>query len=98
MVDQNFSGGNTAASTNVIDTSLGSTVAAPQVVYQSERTGNFAYSFNNLVPGRTYNVRLHFAELVYANTNQRVFNVGINGTQVLSNFDIVSETGGLNSR
>ncbi|MDB6123990.1 MAG: Endo,4-beta-xylanase precursor, partial [Pedosphaera sp.] len=50
----------------------------------------------HLVPGRAYNVRLHFAELVYSNSNQRVFNVGINGTQMLTNFDIISETGGQN--
>jgi hypothetical protein len=41
-------------------------------------------------------VRLHFAELFNTNVGERVFNVAINGTQVLTNFDIFAEAGGKN--
>ena len=39
-------------------------------------------------------MRLHFAEPSYSNAGQRQFNVGINGTQVLTNFDIVPRRAG----
>jgi Malectin domain len=41
-------------------------------------------------------VRLHFAETYWTAKGQRVFNVSINGTQVLSNFDIVGAAGAAN--
>ena len=34
-----------------------------------------------------------FAEIYWTKTGQRIFNVSINGTQVLSNFDIVAAAG-----
>jgi fibronectin type 3 domain-containing protein len=39
-------------------------------------------------------VRLHFDEFYWTKAGQRVFNVAINGTQVLSNFDIIATAGG----
>ena len=41
-----------------------------------------------------YTVRLHFAEIYWTAAGQRVFNVSINGSQVLSNFDIFGTAGG----
>jgi len=41
-------------------------------------------------------VRLHFAETFWSATGKRVFNVSINGTQVLANFDIFATTGAKN--
>ncbi len=94
--DANFSGGTQAAPTSsVIDTS--SVVApAPQAVYQSERYGNFTYTFTGLTSGVSYKVRLHFAEYYWTAVGQRKFNVSINGTQVLTNFDIIAAVGSLN--
>jgi bifunctional ADP-heptose synthase (sugar kinase/adenylyltransferase) len=46
-----------------------------------------------LVVAATYTVRLHFAELYQTASGKRVFNVAINGTTVLSNFDIFATTG-----
>ena len=62
-------------------------------VYQHERygTGAFQYSFN--VPNGTYTVNLKFAEIYVTGVGQRVFNVAINGQQVLSNFDILAAAG-----
>ncbi|HVR83279.1 MAG TPA: LamG-like jellyroll fold domain-containing protein, partial [Planctomycetota bacterium] len=93
LADTDFSGGNTYATTTAVATG-GVTDAAPAAVYQSERWGAFTYSVGGLSPGATYTVRLHFAEIWWSAAGQRIFNVGINGTTVLSNFDIVAAAGG----
>ncbi len=69
---------------------------APEAVYQSERDGNFTYTFNGVPLGNTYSVRLHFDEQEYTAPGQRVFNVSINGTPVLTNFDIFRIIGAQN--
>ncbi len=67
---------------------------APQAVYQSQRTGaSIAYTIPGLTPGATYGVRLDFAEMWWSSPGQRVFNISINTTPVLSNFDIVATAG-----
>lgn len=43
---------------------------------------------------KTYTVRLYFAETYWTATGKRVFDVSINGTKVLTGFDIVSAAGG----
>lgn len=60
-------------------------------VYNSERYGDFSYSFD--VPDGSYNVKLKFAELFFNRKNKRVFNVEINGNQVVTNLDIVKVAG-----
>jgi malectin (di-glucose binding ER protein) len=73
------------------------TSPAPQAVYQSIRYGNtFAYNIKNLTPNTNFLVRLHFNELYWTSAGQRVFNVAINGNQVLSNYDIFADAGGEN--
>ncbi len=95
LTDAYFSGGTQAApTTTTIDTSAVAG-AAPQTVYQSERYGNFTYTFSGLA-SRSYLLRLHFAEFYWTAAGQREFNVSINGTQVLTNFDIVAAAGGPN--
>jgi hypothetical protein len=92
--DSYFDTGGTNSVSSTIDTHL-VTSPAPQAVYQSERWGPaFEYRFTGLKPGATYGVRLHFAELTWTLAGQRVFNVAINGTPVLTNFDIVARAGG----
>jgi len=90
--DQYASGGTQRTVTNSI-TMTGLTDPAPQAVYRSERYGNSTYTLPNLTPGSQYKVRLHFAELYQTATGRRVFNVVINGTTVLSNFDIYAAAG-----
>ena len=90
--DQFFSGGTARTVTHSISTS-GLTNAAPQGVYQSERYGNVTYTLPSLVASASYTVRLHFAELFWTAAGKRTFNVAINGTTVLSNFDIFATTG-----
>jgi outer membrane protein assembly factor BamB len=45
-------------------------------------------------PQRPYTVRLHFAELELRSAGERVFNVSLQGQEVLRNFDIVEQGGG----
>ncbi|WP_026812697.1 PKD domain-containing protein [Arenibacter certesii] len=65
-------------------------------LYQTERYGAFTYEIPVPESG-DYDIRLHFAELYYGVGSQsggpgsRVFNVSIEGTQVLANFDILTE-------
>jgi len=88
--------GETTSSPVPIDLS-GVTDPAPESVYRSMRWGQFAYTLPDLIPGAAYTVRLHFAEIAprYADQahNGRVFNVAINGKEVLSKFDIVAAAG-----
>ncbi|WP_322480436.1 malectin domain-containing carbohydrate-binding protein, partial [Thermogemmatispora sp.] len=93
VADAYYSGGSTASTSNAIDTS-GVTNPAPQAVYQSNRYGNFTYTIPNLTAGAAYTVRLHFAETYWSAAGKRVFNVSINGQQVLTNFDIYAAAGG----
>ena len=90
--DQYGSGGTLHTVTNTITIS-GITNPAPQAVYQSERYGNSTYTLPNLTSGSQYTVRLHFAELYQTATGKRIFNVAINGTTLLSNFDIYASAG-----
>jgi uncharacterized repeat protein (TIGR02543 family) len=91
--DQYYSGG-TASSTTSAITTTGVTNPAPQAVYQSERYGTFSYTLPGLVVGAQYTVRLHFAEIYWTASGKRTFNVVINGTTVLTNYDIFAVTGG----
>lgn len=90
--DANFSGGTTSGTGTSVDTSA-VTDPAPQSVYQTERWGANTYSFSGLVPGANYKVRLHFAEIYYSAAGVRQFNVFINGTPVLTNYDIFADAG-----
>jgi hypothetical protein len=63
-----------------------------QALYQSERWGNFDYRFP--VTNGSYTVTLKFAELYVTGPGQRIFNVQINGSTVLSNFDLFASAGG----
>jgi beta-glucanase (GH16 family) len=96
LTDAYVSGGTQASPvTTTIDTTA-VTAPAPQSVYQTERFGNFTYTFSGLNSAATYKVRLHFAETYWTATGQRRFNVLINGTQVLNNFDIITTAGAAN--
>jgi len=90
--DQYVSGGTKRTVTNSITIS-GITNPAPTAVYQSERYGASTYTFPSLTAGASYKVRLHFAELYWTATGKRKFNVVINGTTVLSSFDLYAAAG-----
>ena len=92
VADQFVTGGATYSAGSAVETS-GAANAAPPSVYQSERYGNFDYLLGGFTPGTGYTVRLHFAEIYWNAPGQRVFNVKINGAQVLTNLDIFAEVG-----
>src|SRR5260370_1094899 len=101
--DVNFSGGATIDHANTINTSK-VTNPAPAAVYQSARIGttttngvaSFTYTIPGFTPRTNYLVRLHFCETFFTTAGSRGFNVSINGTEVLTNFDIVAASGGEN--
>jgi uncharacterized repeat protein (TIGR03806 family) len=88
--DTGFSGGTTYSTTQTVSR-IGS---VPLTVYQKERSGNFTYSVSGLTPGAPYLIELHFAEIYWTAPGQRLFNVTVNGTTVLGNYDIFLRAGG----
>jgi beta-galactosidase len=94
VADTDFSGGSVSSGTTHAITTTGLTDPAPQEVYQHGRDGNFTYTVGGLTPGAPYTVRLHFAEYYFDASGSREFNVSINGTQVLTDFDIFATAGG----
>jgi beta-galactosidase len=93
VADTDYSGGTTYSNSDTLNTSKVSN-PAPQSVYDHQRYGNFTYTIPNLTPGASYTVPLDFAEIYFSQAGQRTFNVSINGSQVLSNFDIYATAGG----
>ena len=102
-MDLNTSGTTASSVTSGIAIPLAVSNAAPNIVpavFQSYRHGNsFTYTIPGQTPGAVYIVDLLFAEN-YSGGNKvgyREFNVAINGTPVLTNFDIYATTGALNT-
>ena len=94
VADTDFTGGNDDVTNHAITipTAIAS-VAAPTAVYADAHQGGVTYTIPNLSAGNTYTVVLHFAELFFTAPNSRLFNVSINGAQVLTNFDIFAAAG-----
>jgi hypothetical protein len=92
--DQFFAGGASFSTTATISTAAAN--AAPAAIYQNERYGDFTYTLAGLTAGAAYTVRLHLAEIYWNAANSRLFNLKINGTQVLTNFDVFAAAGGKN--
>jgi large repetitive protein len=95
--DTDFVGGNNDAPGHAITIPAAiASIAAPAAVYADAHQGGVTYTIPNLSATRTYTVVLHFAELFFTTANSRQFNVSINGTQVLTNFDIFAAAGNAN--
>ncbi|QDA61300.1 malectin [Hymenobacter jejuensis] len=63
-------------------------------LYQTERYGtNGAFAYALPIANGTYTVKLHFAELYWTALGQRVFDVSLEGTKVLTAYDIVKKVG-----
>ncbi len=74
----------------------------PLQVFGTKRTGNsgsgvgFTYTIPNLAPGQSYEVCLYFMDDLNATAGKRLFNVNLNGTPALTNFDVAASAGGVN--
>ncbi len=90
VADTYFTGGSTTSYSNrdILNTT-------DDTLYLRIRYGT---SFGYAIPtaNGNYTLRLHFAECYYTSANQRRFNVTVNGTQVLTNYDIFTAAGGSN--
>ena len=82
--DRGFTTSNTASSSATI------AGTSDPTLYQSYRYGNH-FSYNFILPNGDYKVTLKFAETQKTQLGQRVFNVAVNGSTVLTNFDVLSE-------
>jgi hypothetical protein len=94
IADTDFSGGgdNTHTSHTISLTQPGAN-AAPMGVYQYGRAGKTTYTIPGLTAGSSYTVLLHFSENYFSAAGKREFDVAINGTAVLTNFDIYKTAG-----
>jgi Carbohydrate binding module (family 6)/Malectin domain/Fibronectin type III domain/PQQ enzyme repeat len=102
VADEDFSASNTINHANTINTSK-VTNPAPAAVYQTGRDTSavgpgttFTYTIGGFTANSSHTVRLHFCETYFTTAGSRTFNVSINGTQVLANFDIFATAGGEN--
>jgi beta-glucosidase len=92
--DTASSGGQPYGNPHSIDTSAAN--AAPEAVYQHEIYGeDFSYVIPAPKPpqGRSYVVRLHFAELYDDGPDRRVMDVTINSRPALTHFDVYATAG-----
>ncbi|GGK67992.1 hypothetical protein GCM10011405_14940 [Rufibacter glacialis] len=85
--DQYFSGGSPF--------SVGDAIAntTDDGLYQTERWGPGTLSYAIPVSTGQYRVVLHFAEIYFQSPGQRVFDVSLEGTKVLDNYDITGKVG-----
>ena len=96
LADVDFSGGTAASSTNAIDTTLLTGTIPPQSVLQTARYGTFPYTIPGFVANSTHTVTLYFDETYWTTAGSRTFNMSINGTSELTNFDIFAAAGAAN--
>jgi len=87
--DTNFEGGEAYSaprSTEIDDTE-------DDPLYRSERYSDFSYAID--VEDGTYDVTLKFAEIYFEADGKRVFDVSVEGTEVVSNLDIHAQAGSM---
>lgn len=88
--------GFTSMVSDTIDVS-GVSNPAPMQIYQTDRIGDeLLYTISNIQTGTKASIRLHFAETWHNQPGQRKFNILINGTQAIAEFDIFAAAGGKN--
>src|SRR5205814_8499350 len=95
LADTDFGTGATSSTTHAINTSDWLTSPVPPLsVLQSNRHGPMTYRIGGLTAGRSRSVTLYFVEHFWSAAGKRLFNVIINGNQVLTDFDIFADAGG----
>ena len=94
VADTDFSGGTVGSTTTAVSTQFLSAPIPAQAVLQTWRTGVVTYTMGGFTAGSAHVVSLYFMDPTATASGQRNFNVSINGSQVLSLFDIFAVTGG----
>src|SRR5215475_7524390 len=95
VADTDFGSGATSSTTHAINTSSWLTSPAPpQAVLQTNRHGQMTYRMGGFTAGSSRSVTLYFVEHFFSAAGKRVFNVIINGNEVLSGFDVFANAGG----
>ncbi len=92
--DRFFTGGATFANDATIDMSQIGSNPPPAAIFGTERYGTMSYTIPDRVGPQS--VTLYFAETYVSGPGDRVFGVTVNGTTVLSDFDIYASAGGPN--
>ena len=89
-----FKGTNWTSDSNVCK-GITSTITSPldftNPIYATARLGNMTYTYT--VPNGRYSVSLKFAENLFNEPEQRVFDAFINGNKVISDLDLFSTAG-----
>ncbi|HEY6177847.1 MAG TPA: malectin domain-containing carbohydrate-binding protein, partial [Kofleriaceae bacterium] len=95
VADADFGSGATSSTTHAINTSNWLTSPVPpQSVLQTNRHGQMTYRVGGFTPGGSRSVTLYFVEHFWSAAGKRLFNVIINGNQVLTDFDVFADAGG----
>jgi hypothetical protein len=95
VADTDFGGGATSSTTHAINTSNWLTSPVPaQSVLQTNRHGQMTYRMGGFSPGGSRTVTLYFVEHFWTAPGKRLFDVIINGKQVLTSFDVFADAGG----
>jgi len=95
VADTDFGSGTTSSTTHAINTSNWLTSPVPpQSVLQTNRHGQMTYRMGGFTPGQSRRVTLYFVEHFWSAAGKRLFNVIINGNQVLTDFDVFADAGG----
>lgn len=66
----------------------------PQQIYKSARLGSSGFTINYPFANGTYTLRLHFCEFWRNTAGRNVFNVSVEGTQVITGLDVWTVAGG----
>ncbi|ELZ27370.1 ring canal kelch-like protein [Halogeometricum pallidum JCM 14848] len=93
---QQYHAGSDATTTTSDSITVGPSApdGTPESLFQSEVYGEQTWTFSdNVQSGQQYEVRLYFAETFHQTAGNRVFDVAVEGDQVLTDFDIYEEVG-----
>lgn len=96
--DTSFTRGKTYTDGAAAGDSTGSAAAFDGTIYETERFAGggvgTSFEYNIDVEDGFYDVELNFAEIFQDGAGERLFNVEVEGQQVLTNFDILAENAG----
>ena len=96
LADEDFNGGSVVSTTDSIQT-VNVPKGLPMGVFEDSRAGTFSYTVKGFKAGSNHTVTLYFLEPAYDGVGLRLFNVSINGTTVLSDFDVFLAAGDMDT-